>query len=143
MTRRSFLHSTAYGTLAATASVQQVLAQPAIRLGFDSYSLRAWRWKDMQLLDYAAGLKLDSVQLSGLDDYQSLEPAHLAKVRDHAARLGLSIDGGIGCICPTSKSWNPKSGTPAAYLEQGLSVSSGAQRTGAGRFQSKHISKPL
>jgi sugar phosphate isomerase/epimerase len=76
----------------------------------------------MQFLDYAASLKLDSVQLSGLGDYQSLEPAHLAKVRDQAERLRISIDGGIGCICPTSRSWNPKSGTPTSYLEQGLNV---------------------
>lgn len=94
-----------------------------LKLGFDTYSLRAWRWKDIQFLDYAASLKLDSVQISSVNDYASLEPAHLAKVKDHARRLGLTIDGGTGCICPTTKSWSPKNGDPAAYLLQGLRIS--------------------
>lgn len=115
MTRRSFLQ--------AVAVVAPAFAQTQrIRLGFDSYSLRAFRWKAMQLLDYAAGLKLDSVQLSGLGDYESLDPAYLRKVKDHAAALGLIIDGGIGCICPTSKSWSGREGTPRQYLEKGLTV---------------------
>ncbi|MBM3740542.1 MAG: sugar phosphate isomerase/epimerase [Acidobacteria bacterium] len=76
----------------------------------------------MQLLDYAASLKLDAIQISSVAEYESLEPAHLAKVRDHAARLGIAIDGGTGCICPTTKSWNPRQGDPAEYLRQGLRV---------------------
>ena len=44
-------------------------AEPVpIKLGFDSYSIRAFQWKAIQLLDYAAGLKLDTVQLSSLGD---------------------------------------------------------------------------
>jgi len=86
--------------------------------GFDSYSLRAWRWKATQLIDYAASQKLDSIQLSGLADYESFEPAYLAKIREQAERPGIAIDGGIGCICPSSKS----NGTPTQYLEPGLKV---------------------
>jgi len=92
-----------------------------IRLGFDSYSIRDFHWKDIQLLDYAASLKLDTLQISGAE-YESLEPAHLAKVKEHAARLGISIDAGIGCICPLSHGWNPKVGSPTEYLRQGLQV---------------------
>ncbi len=95
---------------------------PGIRLGFDSYSLRAWHWTALQFIDYAANLKLDSIQLSSLSDYESLEPAYLQKVKGRATAAGLSLDGGIGCICPSSKSWNPKEGTPAAYLLKGLGV---------------------
>jgi sugar phosphate isomerase/epimerase len=98
------------------------LSDAAIRLGFDSYSIRDLRWKDIQLLDYAAGLKLDTVQLSGLGDYESLEPAHLAKVKDHAARVGVAIDAGIGCICPLSSGWNSRDGNPTDYLLKGLRV---------------------
>ena len=50
-------------------------AKPAgerIRLGFDSYSIRDFHWKDIQLLDYAAALKLDTIQISGLGDFESL-----------------------------------------------------------------------
>jgi sugar phosphate isomerase/epimerase len=93
-----------------------------IRLGFDSYSIRDFRWKDIQLLDYAASLKLDTVQLSGLHDYESLDPAHLQKVREHAARVGIAIDAGIGCICPLSEGWYPNLGTPTEYLRKGLNV---------------------
>lgn len=92
-----------------------------IRLGFDSYSIRDFRWRDMQLLDYAAGLKLDTIQISGAE-YESLDPAHLAKVKDHAERLGITIDAGIGCICSLSHGWNPKVGTPTEYLRKGLQV---------------------
>jgi 3-oxoisoapionate decarboxylase len=93
-----------------------------IRLGFDSYSIRDFRWRDIQLLDYAASLKMDTVQLSGLGDYESLEPEHLAKVKEHAARVGVAIDSGSGCICPLSSGWYPKDGTPAELLRKGLRV---------------------
>lgn len=87
-----------------------------IRLGFDSYSIRDFRWNNIQLLDYAAGLKLDTIQLG----FDSLDPADLAKVKEHAARVGIAIDAGIGCICPLSSGWNPKVGTPTEYLLNGL-----------------------
>jgi len=91
-----------------------------IRLGFDSYSIRDFHWKDIQLLDYAASLKLDTIQLSGLSDYESLDAAHLAKVKGHAERVGIAIDAGIGCICPLSHGWNPREGNPVEFLVKGL-----------------------
>ena len=97
-------------------------APVGMKLGFDSYSLRAWKWNAMQLLDYAASLKLDTIQISGLDEYESLEPDYLRRVRDKASSAKITIDSGIGSICRTSKSWNPKNGTPTAYLTTGLRV---------------------
>jgi sugar phosphate isomerase/epimerase len=94
-----------------------------IRLGFDTYSLRAFNWKAIQLLDYAAGLKLDTIQISSLGDYESLEPAYLAQVKQHAAALQIAIDGGMGCICPISKSWRPAYGDAGEYILRGLRVS--------------------
>jgi 3-oxoisoapionate decarboxylase len=96
--------------------------ETGIRLGFDTYSLRAFHWKAAKLIDYAASLKLDTIQLSSLNDFESLEPAYLQGVHDQAARLGLALDGGIGCICPSSKSWSNKDGTPSQYLSKGLRV---------------------
>jgi 3-oxoisoapionate decarboxylase len=93
-----------------------------VRLGFDSYSLRAFRWKAPRLLDYSAQLKLDSIQLSSLDDFESLEPGYLTGIRAQAERNGILIDGGIGCICPSSRSWNASNGTPTEYLTKGLRV---------------------
>jgi len=99
-----------------------------IRLGFDTYSIRAFHWKAIQLLDYAAGLKLDTIQLSSLDDYESLEPAHLSQVKDHAAKVGIAIDAGMGCICPLSTAWSEKNGDPKENILRGLRV---AQAVGA------------
>jgi sugar phosphate isomerase/epimerase len=117
MLRRTFLKSAP--TAAALAA-----GTPAagIKLGFDTYSIRAYQWKAIQILDYAAGLKLDTVQLSSLNDYETLEPDSLQKVKDHAARVGVAIDAGMGCICSTSASYNKKEGEPVAYLEKGLRV---------------------
>src|SRR5262249_46722481 len=95
-------------------------AAEGIRLGFDSYSVRNFHWKAMKLIEYAASHQLDTVQISSLDDYESLEPAHLQRVKDSAARLGIKLDGGIGCICPTSVSWKAKEGDAGQYVLKGL-----------------------
>jgi sugar phosphate isomerase/epimerase len=121
---KTTLHTTA--ALAAAQAIQSQTSQnqmpQGIRLGFDTYSLRAWHWKAIQFIDYAANLKLDSIQLSSLGDYETLDPAYLRRVKDHAAGAGIMLDGGIGCICSSSKSWNAKEGTPQAYLLKGISV---------------------
>ena len=118
MLRRTFLQSTTAAALAAAAKAQG----KNIRLGFDSFSIRDLGWKDIRLIDYAASLKLDTIQLSSLNDYESLEPAHLAKVKDHAERAGITIDAGIYTICEASSSWNPKEGSASVYLRKGLGV---------------------
>lgn len=95
---------------------------PGIRLGYDTYSIRAWGWKAMQHLDYCAQQKLDTVQISSLNDFESLEPAHLEKVRRRAEELGVTIDAGTGCICPSAKAWRPALGDPAEHLGKALRV---------------------
>ncbi len=76
----------------------------------------------MQLLDYAAALKLDSIQISSVGDYETTDPAHLEQVRKRAESLGLLIDAGTGCVCPTSSSYGPKEKDPVAYTLDGLRV---------------------
>jgi 3-oxoisoapionate decarboxylase len=112
MRRRSFLQ-----TLPSAAAVAASLADAApadipVRLGFDTYSLRAFNWKIGQLLDYAAGQRLDTLQISSMGDYENYEPAYLQKVKDQAARHNITLDAGMGCICPLSKSYS-KTGPPA------------------------------
>src|SRR5262249_35761743 len=97
-------------------------------LGFNSYSLRNFGWKAMELIEYAASHKLDTIQISSLDDYAALDPAHLQQVKNRAEKYGMKIDGGIGCICPTSASWKPKEGDPGQYVLKGLR---GAKAVGA------------
>jgi len=112
------------GGLSAAAAAFAADEHPAvpIRLGFDTYSIRAFQWKALQLIDYAASLKTDTIQISSLDDYESLEPAYLARVKDHAARAGIVLDAGMGSICPLSTSWNPKNGDPKENIMRGLRV---------------------
>jgi len=105
------------------AASQSLAAGGHIRLGFDTYSLRAYKWNAFQFIEYAAAQKLDSIQLSSLNDFESLEPAYLARVKQQAAQAGLQLDGGIGCICPSAKAWRDNNGTPAEYLTKGLRVS--------------------
>ncbi len=93
-----------------------------LKLGFDTYSLRAFKWKDMQLIDWAAAHGCDTIQISSSGDYASLEPAHLQKVKDYATSKGMTLDAGIGCICPASKSWRATAGKPEDVLVAGLKV---------------------
>jgi sugar phosphate isomerase/epimerase len=68
------------------------------------------------------------LQISSSQDYESLEPAYLAQVRQHASERGLTIDAGIGCVCPLSSAWTPKNGDPGENIVRGLKV---AQAVGA------------
>ena len=115
MQRRTFLQ-----TLAAPAFAAQ--SGGHIRLGYDTYSIRAFRLKALEHLDLCAKWKLDAIQISSLGDFESLEPAYLAKVKNRAAEIGVSIDAGIGCICPLSTSWNAREGDPRQYLLKGLAA---------------------
>lgn len=93
-----------------------------IRLGYDTYSLRSWKWNAMQHLDFASQQGLDAIQFSSNDDYGDTSPEALRRVRARAGELGIRIDAGIGCVCELSKSWNPKHGSPRQVLEQGLEI---------------------
>jgi len=124
MTRRAFLPAAGLKITTGCLSCAWALPPPAgLKLGFDTYTLRGFRWKAIALLDYAARMRLDTIQFSSLRDFESLESGHLHHVRNHANRLGISIDGGIGCICPTSSGWRPENRDPTAYLLEGLRVS--------------------
>ena len=122
MRRRTFIQAAA-GLGAAAAAVSGADAPATgIRLGFDTYSIRALQWKATRLIDYAAGLKLDTIQISSLDDYENFEPAYLASLNYHAAKVGIAIDGGMGCICPLSASWKAEYGDPKQNILHGLRV---------------------
>src|SRR5512141_795798 len=80
VTLKSMLRRTFLGAMAGVAAARpQAPAPTGIRLGYDSYSLRAWRWNALQHIEYAAGLKLDSIQISSLTEFENLEPAYLQK----------------------------------------------------------------
>jgi 3-oxoisoapionate decarboxylase len=109
MSRRKFLQTAAAGAAVPAASAAE---EVPVKLGFDTYSVRAFQWKAPQFLDFAAAQKLDTIQFSSLGDYESHDPKYLAGIQDKAARLNIAIDAGMGCICPSSKSFS-KNGPPA------------------------------
>lgn len=78
-------------------------------LGINTYCLRALRWPDARLLDYAASLKLDAIFLQDSLDPKSQDPAHWAAVKGHAARLGLKLETGGGGILPRTAEAFPQS----------------------------------
>ena len=69
-------------------------------IGLNTYCLRAFRWPDLKLLDYAASLKLDSVFLQDSLDPRTNDPAHWTEVRDAARRLNLHLETGTGASLP-------------------------------------------
>src|SRR5215203_632038 len=87
--RRQFIGAFAAGSV---AGAQPQGSAMNIALGFDSYSLRAFQWKAPRFLEYAASQKLDSIQFSSLNDFESLDPAYLANVKAQASKHGISVD---------------------------------------------------
>jgi len=87
-----------------------------VRFGIDLFSIRSSGWTPFEYLDYCAKWKAQVVHFSEIRFLGSLEPDHLRKVREHAARLGIEIEIGMRSICPTSKAFDPKQGTAEEQL---------------------------
>lgn len=108
--RRDFIKQTA---LAATAAAlvspalasAQTAKQTKVKLGFDNFSIRGWNWKAGKVLEYAAEQKVDVVLFSDLDVYENHTDAYLKDLKKKADDLGIEIQGGTGCICPSSTSY--------------------------------------
>ena len=127
--RRTFLTTVATAsagfTLGANALADDLSApvtSKKLKLGFDNFSIRALGLKAPGLLDYAASLKLDSILISDLDAYDSLEDSALKEVRAKADNLGIQIHAGTWSICPTSKFFKNKWGTAEEHLALGIRV---------------------
>ena len=88
------------------------------RLGLNTYSIRALRWHDLQLLEYAAGMKLDAIFLQDSIDPGTNDPAHWKEVKEAAARLGLCLETGGGAVLPaTAGGLRPQRETAARWRE--------------------------
>jgi sugar phosphate isomerase/epimerase len=77
-------------------------------LGYNTYCLRAWRWPDARLLEYASEQQLDAIFLQDSLDPSAMEPAHWAEVREDARRRGLHLETGGGGILPRTREDEPK-----------------------------------
>ena len=123
VSRRSFLTASAMAAAGTLAPFRSSAAQPVNpRLGMDNFSVRAMGWKARALVDYAASLALDSLFITDLDAFESLEEAPLKALREYAAARRLQIQVGTWSICPTSKAFKPKWGTAEEHLALGIRV---------------------
>ncbi len=121
--RRHFLKTLAATAAASPLASHALAATPKIKLGMDNFAVRAMGWKAAQLLDYAATLKLDSILISDLDAYESLEDPYLREVRAKAEGLNIGIHAGSWSICPTSVRFKKNWGTAEEHLTTGIRVS--------------------
>jgi sugar phosphate isomerase/epimerase len=124
LSRRSFLGMTSLATLASVTPSLQA-ANPALtklKLGYDNFAVRAMGWKADQLLDYANELKCDSLFISDLESYESLEDSALNTVRAKSEKLGIPVYAGGWSICPTSVRFKDKWGSAEDHLRLGIRV---------------------
>ncbi len=122
LTRREFIAASSATLLTAASYLPAADAPAKIKLGFDNFSVRGNKWNARQLLDYAASLKMDTILLSDLDVYESLDEPYLKKIKEQADRLGIVIYAGTGSVCPTAKWFNNKRGTAEENLALTLRV---------------------
>ncbi len=118
--RRSFLATLAAATFAAPAFGQT--KKLGIRLGYDNFAVRAMGWKAARLIEYAVEQKCDTLFISDLEAYDSLEETALKDVKKKADDAGIALYAGGWSICPTSKSFRPKYGTAEEHLRLGIRV---------------------
>ena len=119
MTRRDFIAATAGVALASVA--RPVSAQAGRHaLGLDNFSVRAMGWKAPQLVNYAASLGCDSLFITDLDAFESMDQVALQAIRQQAAATQLKIQVGTWSIDPTSKAFRPKWGTAEEHLALGI-----------------------
>jgi sugar phosphate isomerase/epimerase len=123
VSRRRFLQTLAAAAATASRAGLAHATSPKIKLGMDNFAVRAMGWKAPQLLDYAASLKLDSILISDLDAYESLEDAYLRNIKAKAESLQVGIHAGSWSICPTSVRFKKNWGTAEEHLTTGIRVS--------------------
>ena len=131
MNRRTFLTAATVAGASALVAPIASAAVPArrdasgnrIKLGIDNFAVRAWGWKGRELVDYAAGLKLDTLFITDLAGLGSSETSAASELRKYAADKGVEILLGSWSICPTSKSFKKDWGTAEEHLSLGLRLS--------------------
>lgn len=115
---------------AAESTPNSALAK--LRLGFDNFSIRAFRWKAERQIEYAASLKLDVLFISDLDSYESLDDGYLRDLAKKARDQGLALYAGGWSICPSSVFFRNKWGSAEELLALGIRV---AQAVGSPVFR--------
>ncbi len=126
LSRRTFLATSALAVAGAAglglkgAAAQEASVSKKVRLGIDNFAVRAMGWKAPQLIEYAASLKVDTLFITDLDAFDSLDTKPLTEIRKQAADAGLEILLGTWSICPTSTTFRNNRGTAEEHLRLGL-----------------------
>jgi sugar phosphate isomerase/epimerase len=97
-------------------------AHPKIMLGLDGHSVRGMKWKAPELINYAAEQGLDAVLFNGFQYFDSLDPAHLRKVKALADSKGVRIRIGAGGISKGAVKYSDQYGSPLETLRKGIEV---------------------
>lgn len=85
-----------------------------MKLGVDLYSIRLQKWTPFQYVDYCHRIGVDLVHFSGEEYFESFDEKYLKEIKAHADGLGLSLEMGIGSICPTASNFKTLDGATAA-----------------------------
>jgi len=121
MDRRGFLGVAAGAAAAGVAGLRGEGVKPAkLLLGYDNFAVRAMGWKAARLIDYAAELAVDTLFITDLDAFESLEEAALVELRKRAGDAGVRLYLGTWSICPSSATFKDKWGTADEHLALGV-----------------------
>lgn len=71
-------------------------------IGLNTYSIRAFRWPDLKLIEYAASLKLNAIFLQDSVDPETNNPTHWPEVKAAATAAGLHLETGTGASLPAA-----------------------------------------
>ena len=94
-------------------------------LGIDNnFAVRGMGWKGEDLIDYAAGLKVDSAFITDLDAFGSLEDSP-KELKTKAADKGLKIYAGSVEHLPASPTFKKTWGTAEEHLALAIRVAKG------------------
>ncbi len=102
--------------------VPGLAAATPLALGYDTYSIRSWSMKAM------AHLGLCREAQAGRHSALVAERLRIARADapgqgpQRAAELGIVLDAGTGCICPSARAWRPANGDPNENLAKAIRV---------------------
>ena len=116
--RRHFIQ--AAGAAAILSSCQS--AEKPLALGFDNFSIRAFKWNASQLIDYATQQKVDALLLSDLHVYEKYDAGYLKEIKQQAQKAGLILHAGTGSICGTSASFKDTFGNDIEHMKKTIKV---------------------
>ncbi|MEQ1827266.1 MAG: sugar phosphate isomerase/epimerase [Pirellula sp.] len=123
ISRRNFNHGLSALGLSATLPASAgatTNAKERLKLGIDNFAVRAMKWNDKQLVEYAVKLNVDVLFITDFNAFTSLEDRYLQETRKLAADKGLEIHLGNWSICPTSVRFKNEWGTAEEHLRLGI-----------------------